>query len=391
VAELPPPTLSFPGIPPDVGQRLAHPPDPLPPVGDDFDWQLRDYDSFSTFMLEELAARFPDRSTWTEGDFELVLLEAFAAVLDQLSDMLDRVSSETYLETARRPESVRRLLSMIGYDAVTAAAAAGQIKRDDPRPLEEALDAYWLANPSALEAARRAGPPAVRTQRRMVTLGDYATQLEQHPLVRRAGAWSAWGGSWTVVRTRVLAWQAYDLDQTGIDYSPIESDLTSFHAAHGLPGLGLPLPPLDASPTIREVLNPYLDAYRMAGQEVTLETATRVPLQIALTVGMSDNYFRSEVRLAVAQALGTDPGGLFAPGALNFGQAVHWSDVLSAVGGLAGVGYVLITSFKRLGLQYAEQTGQIALADNEIACCDNDPQHPENGYYVLTLDGGRAG
>jgi hypothetical protein len=154
VAELPPPTLSFPGIPPDVGERLAHPPDPLPLVGDDFDWQLRDYDSFSTFMLEELAARFPDRSTWTEADLELVLLEAFAAVLDQLSDMLDRVSSEAYLETARRPESVRRLLSMIGYDAVGAAAAAGQIKSAGPLTLEKALDAYWLANPSALEAAR---------------------------------------------------------------------------------------------------------------------------------------------------------------------------------------------------------------------------------------------
>lgn len=386
MAELPAPTLSFPGIPPDVGQRTAHPPDPLPPVGDDFDWQLRDYDSFSTFMLEELAARYPDRSTWTEADLELVLTEAFAAVLDQLSDMLDRVSSEAYLETARRPESVRRLLSMIGYDAVLAAQTAGQIEDSDSLAPQDVLERYWLANPSALEAARRAGPPAVRTQRRMVSLSDYAAQLEHHPLVRRAGAWSQWAGSWTTVRTRILAWEAYDLDQTGIDYAAVEAAVKDFHQA-----LGLPLPPLSASPTIREVLNPYLDAYRMAGQEVTLETATRVPLQIGLTVGMSDNYFHSEIRLSVAQALGTGPAGLFAPGTLSFGQAVHYSDVFSAVGGLAGVDYVLITTFKRLGLQYAEQPEEIALAENEIACCDNNPQHPENGYYLLTLQGGRAG
>ena len=65
--------------------------------------------------------------------------------------------------------------------------------------------------------------------------------------------------------------------------------------------------------------------------------------------------------------------------------------MLSAVGGLAGVDYVLITTFKRLGSSVRGATEQIALVENEIACCDNNPQHPENGYYLLTLTGGRAG
>jgi hypothetical protein len=275
---------------------------------------------------------------------------------------------------------------MIGYDAVRAALATGQISNQYPAGPEAALEAYWAANPSALEAARRAGPPAVRTQRRMVTLDDYATRLEQHPLVRRAGAWAQWCGSWVTIRTRVLAWQAYDLDRAGLDFDAIADDVERFHTA-----LGLPLPPLDARPPMRDILEPYLDTYRMAGQEVTLETATRVPLQIALEIGVDANYFHSEVRLSVAQALGTGPGGLFEPGALRFGQAVHWSDIFNAVGSLPGVEYVLITSFKRLGAQYSEEPERIALASNEIASCDNDPLHPEHGYYLLALDGGRAG
>jgi hypothetical protein len=262
------------------------------------------------------------------------------------------------------------------------ATAEGQIA--DPDPTE--LDRYWLANPSALEVARRAGPPAVRTNRRMVTLDDYRTSLQQHPLVRRAGAWATWTGSWLTIRTRVLAWQAFDLDQTGIDFSPVWPDVVRIHTERGLS-----LVALAADPTIRTVLSPYVDSYRMAGQEVTLENAIRVPLEIALTVGISGDYFHSEINLAVAQALGTGPGGLFAPGALGFGEAVHWSDIFKAVGGLPGVGYVLITSFKRLGAQFPEEPERIALAVNEIASCDNDPLHPEHGYYLLTLEGGRAG
>ncbi|MHC4180869.1 MAG: hypothetical protein ACYSWU_25495, partial [Planctomycetota bacterium] len=100
---------------PDCGRREVALPDPLPTVGDDFDWLQRDYDSFRLAMLEELAARFPERHKWSPADMEVVLIEAISVVLDQLSDMLDRVHGEAFLETARRPESARRLLSFIGY------------------------------------------------------------------------------------------------------------------------------------------------------------------------------------------------------------------------------------------------------------------------------------
>ncbi len=111
----------------DCAERKVELPEQLPAVGDDFDWLLRDYDGFRLFMLEELAARFPERRIWTPADMEVVIIETLSVVLDQLSDMLDRAQAEAFLETARQPESVRRLLAMIGFDAVAMAPDAAVI------------------------------------------------------------------------------------------------------------------------------------------------------------------------------------------------------------------------------------------------------------------------
>src|SRR5262249_56577194 len=95
---------------------------------------------------------------WTPADLEVVVIEALAAGLDQLSDMADRVSAEAYLETARRPESVRRLLGFIGFDAATLARL-----HDDPPSQpgalrkEEKLDQLWTDDPTLMERARRGG------------------------------------------------------------------------------------------------------------------------------------------------------------------------------------------------------------------------------------------
>src|SRR5436305_708002 len=127
--------------------------------------------------------------------------------------MLDRVAWEATLTTARRPESVRRLLQMIGADPV-----GSRFDRPDPPPpvsppdpaadraaREAALELYWRILPEKMEAARRAGPLGIRTQRRMVTVEDYADRLADHPLVGRAHAWTEWVGSWVAVRVAVSA------------------------------------------------------------------------------------------------------------------------------------------------------------------------------------------
>ncbi len=391
MADYPHSMLTFQGRCPDCAERKAELPPPLPLAGDDLDWPARDFDSFRRLMLEELAARYPERTRWTAGDLEVVLVEALAAVLDQLSDMADRVAMEGCLETARRPESVRRLLALIGYDAAVAAGLA-----DDPpgdpggRTRQRKLEELWRRNPLLMEPARRAGPRAIHTPRRMVTVEDYADRLADHPLVLRACAWSAWTGSWPTVRVATILWNDHALDEEGLAYpDDLKERVEAFHRMHGLgePVWG------PGPPTIRTLLRPLVEAWRMAGQEVTLEDGLPVGIKMFISIRVRETYFQSEVRNAVLQALGTGPGGFFEPGRLDFGQDLYASDVFQVLMALDGVENVCLNRFKRFGDQYPDRTdtGRIPLDGLEIAVCDNDPRRPERGYLKLTLNGGRRG
>ena len=226
MADAPDMVLRFEGDCPDCGVREVHLPTALPDVGDDFDWHVRDYDDFRMFMLEELAARFPERSRWTPADIEVVVVEVFATVLDQLSDMLDRVAAEAFLQTARRPETIRRLLKFIGYDAVAVAKSKDQIDGDlSGESAIEALENSWRVNPFAMEQARRAGPREIHTQKRMVTTEDYAIRLREHPLVANAHAWTDWSGSWFTLYLAVIAEEGLKLDPDDAPQPDYSEDL----------------------------------------------------------------------------------------------------------------------------------------------------------------------
>jgi hypothetical protein len=388
MAENPQITLAFGGRCPDCAERRVALPPALPVVGDDFDWLVRDFDSFRRFMLEELAARFPERRRWTPGDLEVVLVEVLAAVLDQLSDMVDRTAAEAMLETARRPQSVRRLLSLIGFDAATEAGLT-----DDPSGgprKEEKLEQLWRGNASLMAAAKREGPLAIHTQRRMVTVADYASRLTDHPLVLRAFAWEEWGGAWNRLRVAVVLWKDHTLDIEGLDFPlEIKDEVERMHQQNHLP------PPSwePQAPSIRTLLRPYLETFRMVGQEVVLQDAEPVGIKMFLSIRVRDNFFQSEIRHAVVQALGTGPGGFFEPGRLDFGEDVYASDIFQTLMALDGVDNVCLNRFKRFGDQFPDQanTGVIALEGLEIAVCDNDPRYPERGFFNLKLSGGRRG
>jgi hypothetical protein len=383
---------------PDCGRRQVELPQVLPETGDDFDWDVRDFDGFRLFMLEALVARFPERRRWTPADVEVAIVEALAAQLDKLSDMLDRVAAETYLETARRPESVRRLLSLIGYDALGLAQRLEEPPFDRPTPpgptLEprERLDQYWLDHPERMDLARQAGPRAIRTQHRMVTLGDFEVRLEEHPLVERAHGWQEWGGSWLLLRVAVIPALRRDLDSRDEGYPEDLWVLTErFHAERKLS-----IPPLGADPpfpSLRSILHPYLEAYRMAGQAVELDRAVEVGVMMHLSVQAAENYYQSEIRVAVEQALGTGPGGFFSPGRLRFGEDLWASDIVQALMALDGVTNVCLNRFKRLGDRFPDQatSGRIPLEGLEVAFCDNLPEDPSRGYYRLSLHGGKKG
>jgi len=392
MAETPRPILDFTGACLDCGQRRVTLPAPEPDLGDDFDWRARDYDAIRLSLLEELVARFPERLRWNPADLEVVLVEALATLLDQLFDMTDRVTAEAYLETARRPESVRRLLQFIGYDAVRLADLQDDPEtQPDGRTAVQKLEQLWSEQPALMERARREGPRAVHDQHRMVTLDDYTARLEEHPIVMRAAARAQWTGSWmTLVVAVVLPWSGARLDDSGAFDERTRTAIERFHEERGVS-----LPPLTAvpPPTPRTVLQVYVDAYRMLGQEVMLLDAEPVGIALELVVTIAATYFQSEVRRAVLDALGTQPGGFFAPGRLRFGEDLHASDIFQALLRLEGVEHVCLNLFKRVGAQYRNlsDSGLITLQGLEIAVCDNDPARPERGYLRLSFYGGLRG
>lgn len=397
MADTPTPEIIFePGLP-GCGRRVVKGlPRPLPDVGNDFDWQVRDFDGFRLFMMEELAARFPERQRWTAADMEVVLVEVLSAVLDQLSDMADRVAAEAFLETARRPESVRRLLKLIGYDAERMAFAAGEIRTNPAVSVAEArkeLERAWAANPFLMESARRAGPRELHAQRRMVTVEDYGRLLEEHPLVLHAQSLLEWGGGWPVVRVAVVGWnnRMLDVPEGGGPAATVPTDVRRrverFHIERGLDA------PYWEDTTLRTLVGGYVERYRMVGQEVRLEDAVPVGIQLGLTLRVDADYFQSEVRAAVEEALGRGPGGFFEPGRLRFGEDVNASDLIQTLTALEGVETVQLDLLKRYGSRYLDQrdAGRVLLKGTEIATCDNDPKRPERGSYALNLQGGRRG
>ena len=395
MAATPLPRLQFKGECPDCGNRLVELPRPLPDPGDDFDWKLRDYDGFRLFMMQELATRFPERGRWTPADLEVVIVEALAAALDGLSDKLDRVSAEAFLDSARRPESVRRLLSLIGYDAVGLAEArregpfapGAEAHPDDERNDAERFDDWWLNHPEAMEQARKAGPWAIRTQRRMVTVEDYVARLEEHPVVSRVQAWEQRGGGWPVIHVAVIGEGLKPLDRPRDYNEKLWEAIRLFHKERDLA-----LPPTD-NPSPRRLLEAYVDGYRMLGQEVRLRDHRPVGIVLSLSVDVDPNFFQSEVRHAVAQALGGGPGGFFAPGRLKFGEDLYASDLFETLLAVDGVRNVCLNRFKRVGGRFPDRAdeGVIRLEGLEVAVCDNDPSRPQRGYVYPQLSGGKRG
>jgi len=377
----------------DCGGRQVELPAPLPPIGDDFDWDVRDYDGYRLFMLEELAARFPERRNWTPADMEVVLVESLAVVLDQLSDMQDRIQAEAFLETARRPDTVRRLLELIGYKPLLRAGLADNAE----------LEKLWRYYPHLMEEAKRKGPESIHQQLRMVTLEDYRNQLLPHPLVLDADAFSAWSGAWyshfVVVRLINNLTLDEPLTQAGIAgeaedpaeaYARFEAALKAFYREQEIPVE--PMPTIIGS-NARALLWDLIERQRMVGQEVMLQDAILVGIVLTLAVRIAGDYYRSEILAAVREALVDQTDGFFAPGRRQFGEDVVASDLIEVLMALDGVESVCINRLKRVGAIYADQSGsgRIVLQGHEVAVLEDDVTRPERGALRIVLHGGKPG
>jgi hypothetical protein len=414
MAELPPPELRFGAGCPDCGTRAAVLPLPIPGVADDFDWKARDYDSFRLFMMQELASRFPERRRWTAADQEVVIIEALAAALDRASHALDRVQAERFIDSARRPASVRRLLKLIGWEVDPATLRRlrdAEIARGQANGLSElaALDAlptddtlvesWWRRDPQAMEQARTSAPRRITEQNRMVTVTDHADLLKSHPLVALAQARLVWTGSWHSILIAALLEDNRGLDaplHAGHDGAQRPSnlraelwdDIVAFHEVRGLP-----VPPVTKALSGRLLLRSMIEQYRMIGSEVFLETARAASITVSLSVRAKPGYFRSELQQALAQVFTADQGGFFEPGRLGFGVPLYASDLIDAAMQIEGVAVACLNLFKRVGGNQPDTTseGIIAVDDDEFIRCMNDPRDPARGVLRISVNGGEVG
>ncbi len=376
MAELARPQLTWPADPEgtDPGVRVVELPVPLPKVGDDFDWQQRDFDSFRGAMWRELQDRFPERTRWTTGDVETVLIDVLAMALDQLSDMADRVSTEAYLVTARRVESVLGWLHFIGYDPTSERGLT----------VDQLLEMY-RNKPHQLELDRQRGPASIRTQRRMVSLADYGARIEDHPLVERAYSQQRWNGSWFELTVTVSLAEGRMLDTELLQLSDRErTEVEGFHKKWGLRKL---VPDWTQVETTRRLVTEYLKAFRMVGHMVELADIVQVGLVIELCIHLEDHYFHSEVRREVERVLGHGPTGFFRPGRLAAGQDIQKGDLYGALMPLDGIRSVDVLQFRKQPESPGEEIPDRIVLDRDELAVIRD----QCGELIVHLQGGRRG
>jgi len=117
----------------DLGSCFpAEEPSPAPVPSAVLDYRVRDWRGLRQALVEYLLRRDPDADT-SPADPTITLIELFAHVGDLLNYQLDRVATETYLETARLRTSVKRHARLVDF-AVSDGSAAETFVHVAPAP-----------------------------------------------------------------------------------------------------------------------------------------------------------------------------------------------------------------------------------------------------------------
>lgn len=203
-----------------------------------------------------------------------------------------------------------------------------------------------------------------RVLERAVRAEDYAQIAMADTRIEGANASLAWTGAWYEATVALDAYAAAESD----------TDL--------------------ADSTLERLLG-----VRRIGHDVRIVPARRVPLSIALDLCVAPGYTRADVVRVVLdalsnRALANGDLGLFHADRLVFGEDVSASRIVAAVQRVTGVSHVELTAFARGDADgdLAHKSladGLVAIAADEIAQLDNDPDFPEHGVVKLTPRGGR--
>lgn len=245
----------------------------------------------------------------------------------------------------------------VGADSLTMLAVADARIQSCRNP----LPATGGTDPETNDQIRRRAPQAFLTQERAVTMADYAAMAELNPQVDRAVSSLRWTGSWYTVFTAV---------------EPVG---------------GGPL-----TKALSQTLEANLERYRLAGQDLAMDSPQYVSLQIELQVCVDPDYFAGDVETALMRVLGsgTLPGGatgFFYADNFTFGQTVYLSPIYAAARAVAGVVTVTAKTFQPQGpftAQYLD-SGEIPIGPLQVAQLANDPSLPDHGTLKLDMEGGK--
>ncbi|AFZ12031.1 hypothetical protein Cri9333_1122 [Crinalium epipsammum PCC 9333] len=210
-----------------------------------------------------------------------------------------------------------------------------------------------------IEEVRLYAPQGFREQKRAVTEADYANAAQRYPGVQKALATRRWTGSWHTIFITVDREGGRKVDEE-----------------------------------FKQNLLDFLEEFRLAGHSIEIDSPRFVPLDIAMTVQVKQDYFRSNVKKALLDAFSNrvlaNGIGFFSSDRFTFGQSVYLSQVIAAAMQVSGVESVEVTRFQRRGevLNRELELGQIQFERLEIALLDNIPNSPENGIIEFNLEGG---
>ena len=223
------------------------------------------------------------------------------------------------------------------------------------------LPARGGVDPESTEAVRQAAPHAYRRQERAVTPEDYAEMAQRHPDVQRAAATFRWNGHGHTVFVTV--------DRFG--NRPV-------------------------TPEFEAELREQLNAVRMAGYDLEVDSPRLIALEIGLFVCARPEHFRSQVRLDLLRSLSAirNPDGsvgFFHPDNFTFGTSLYLSSLYARVMAVEGVASVEAKYFRRRGdtRTTALKDGQLTFGRLEIAQLENDPNFPERGALEIEMGGGK--
>lgn len=250
----------------------------------------------------------------------------------------------------------------VGAESLTMLSAADARITGCANP----LPATGGVDPETNDQIRRRAPQQFLTQERAVTMADYEAAAESNLQVEQAVASPRWTGSWYTV------------------FIAVEPENNGNQAGGNL------------TPALQKSVTSRVNSYRLAGEDIQLDSPEYVSLEIELQICVDPSYFNLDVQAALQQALGSQmlpngTKGYFYPGNFTFGQTVYLSPIYAAARSIPGVKAVTALKFQIQGIdtdQYLS-SGEIPLGSVQVARLDNNPSYPDHGQLTFDMEGGK--